>query len=71
MGTKVVYQINAALSTSLPLLGVGDESIIDIVSGEVIARFWNGNFVSHAPLTLTQAPAGLMEESTLVLPKAA
>ncbi len=65
----MVYQINAALSTSLPLLGVGDESIIDVVSGEVIARFWNGNFVSH--LSHTQAPAGLMEESTLALQEAA
>ena len=64
MGTKVVYQINAALSTSLPLVGVGDESIIDIVSGEVIARFWNGNFVSHTPLTLNP---GLKVESTIVL----
>ena len=63
MGTKVVYQINAALSTSLPLLGVGDERIIDIVTGETIARFWNGNFVS-APLTLNP---GLMAESTIVL----
>ncbi len=41
-----VYHIKAALSTSLPLSGIGDEAIIDIVTGEVIARFYNGNFVS-------------------------
>lgn len=46
MENKERYTINAALSTSLPLSGVGDECIIDIVSGEVIARFYNGNFIT-------------------------
>lgn len=66
METKHTYQIGTALGTTLPLTGQGLEQIVDPISGEVIARFWNGNFVTHTPLS-QQAPAGLMEETTLVL----
>lgn len=66
---KVTYQIATTLGTSLPLTGQGLEQIIDPISGETIARFWNGNFVA---LTHThKAPAALMEESTLILQEAA
>lgn len=38
--------IKVAIATSIPLTGEGDECIVDS-TGEVIARFYNGNFVTQ------------------------
>lgn len=65
--STVTYQIKTTLGTSLPLTGEGEEWIIDAVSGELIAKFWNGNLMTHSSLTLSQGSAALTEESTLVL----
>lgn len=62
MSTEV-YQIRAALGTTAGLTGVGEEWIVDPLTNEIIARFWNGNFVTHASLSngSTDAPTLLIE----------
>lgn len=39
------FTIKVAIATSIPLTGEGDECIVDS-TGEVIARFYNGNFIT-------------------------
>ncbi len=71
MGTKVLYKIPTALSTTLPLTGEGEEWVLDVVSGEMIARFWNGNLVSAECLSPHSTLSRLKEEPTLLLQGAA
>jgi hypothetical protein len=62
--SKEVYQIRAALGTTDGLTGQGEEWIIDPSTGETLARFWNGNFVTHTShLSLN----GAMDGPTLIL----
>jgi hypothetical protein len=42
------YTVVATLGTTVGLTGHGEEWIIDPVTQEVIARFWNGNFVTSS-----------------------
>lgn len=67
----MTYQIMTSLSTTQGLTGFGEEWIIDAVSGKLIAKFWNGNLMTHSSHSLSQAPAGLTEETTLVIQEAA
>lgn len=67
MEAKQTYQIPTALGTTLPLTGQGLEQIADPITGEVIARFWNGNFVTVTHSHSQPRPAALMEESTVAL----
>jgi hypothetical protein len=46
MDTKITYLIATTLGTTEGLTGIGLEQIVDSVSGETIARFWNGNLVT-------------------------
>lgn len=67
METQVTYQIRTALGTTEGLIGLGLEQIEDVVSGEVIARFWNGSLVSISSPSLSRAGDRLKDEPTLLL----
>jgi hypothetical protein len=67
MGNKT-YQIRAALGTTEGLTGNGEEWIVDPVTEEVIARFWNGNFVCQSS---SLSLSGAMDGPTLLLPQEA
>ena len=69
MSTEV-YQIRAALGTTAGLTGVGEEWIVDPLTNEIIARFWNGNFVTLSR-PLSQGSGGPTDGPTLPLTEAA
>ena len=69
MSTEV-YQIRAALGTTEGLIGQGEEWIVDPLTNEIIARFWNGNFVTQTS-TLSQGSGGPMDGPTLPIIEAA
>lgn len=71
MNDKVTYQINTALGTTEGLTGIGLEQIVDAVSGEVIARFWNGSLscMSNSSLSHTDAAQGCV--ATVIISEAA
>lgn len=42
------YTVIVTLGTTVGLTGRGEEWIVDPVTQEVIARFWNGNFITSS-----------------------
>lgn len=48
---KQTYQIRAAYNTTNGLTGQGEEIIVDAVTGEITARFWNGCFMTQSSLS--------------------
>jgi hypothetical protein len=79
----IKYIIPVALSTTNGLTGIGEEWIIDAVTGELIARFYNGNLTAQVTPPLSLATEGniksedglmspsLFEGTTIVLKEAA
>lgn len=60
------YVVKAARCAS-DLTGEGEEWLLDAVTGEILARFWNGNFLTTKPRMTGDA----MEGTTLQLEEAA